>query len=59
MEFENIRGAISLQSARLVVQPDKTLALVGGNVSLDNSTILALQFFAVLFAQRESGTVAS
>ncbi|AFY31826.1 S-layer family protein [Calothrix sp. PCC 7507] len=40
-EFENMPGAISLQSARLVMQPDKTLALVGGNVNLDRSTILA------------------
>jgi filamentous hemagglutinin family protein len=41
LQFENFPGAISLDSARLVMQPDQTLALVGGNVSLNNTNILA------------------
>lgn len=41
LQFENMPGAIRLQDARLSVQPGKTLALVGGNVSLDNTAILA------------------
>ncbi|WP_375491388.1 filamentous hemagglutinin N-terminal domain-containing protein [uncultured Nostoc sp.] len=57
LEFENIPGAISLQSARLVVQPDKTLALVGGNVSLDNSTILAPGGRVELGGLAQKGTV--
>ncbi|MHC5911000.1 MAG: filamentous hemagglutinin N-terminal domain-containing protein, partial [Nostoc sp.] len=57
LEFENIPGAISLQSARLVVQPDKTLALVGGNVSLDNGTILAPGGRVELGGLAQKGTV--
>ncbi|MBH8571759.1 filamentous hemagglutinin N-terminal domain-containing protein [Nostocaceae cyanobacterium CENA369] len=57
LEFENIPGAISLQSARLVMQPDKTLALVGGNVSLDNSTILAPGGRVELGGLAQKGTV--
>ncbi len=57
LEFEKILGAISLQSARLVVQPDKTLALVGGNVSLDNSTILAPGGRVELGGLAQKGTI--
>lgn len=57
LEFENIPGAISLQSARLVVQPDKTLALVGGNVSLDNGTIIAQGGRVELGGLAQKGTV--
>ncbi|MEH2106912.1 two-partner secretion domain-containing protein [Nostoc sp.] len=58
LEFdENIPGAISLQSARLVVQPDKTLALVGGNVSLNNGTIVAPGGRVELGGLAQKGTV--
>ncbi|MDZ7961362.1 MAG: S-layer family protein [Aulosira sp. DedQUE10] len=57
LEFENIPGSISLQSARLVVQPDKTLALVGGNVSLNNGTILAPGGRVELGGLAQKGTV--
>ncbi|MEH1952281.1 two-partner secretion domain-containing protein [Nostoc sp.] len=58
LEFdENIPEAISLQSARLVVQPDKTLALVGGNVSLNNGTIVAPGGRVELGGLAQKGTV--
>ncbi|MEH2147069.1 two-partner secretion domain-containing protein [Nostoc sp.] len=58
LEFdENIPGAISLQSARLVMQPDKTLALVGGNVSLNNGTIVAPGGRVELGGLAQKGTV--
>ncbi|WP_189523389.1 filamentous hemagglutinin N-terminal domain-containing protein [Nostoc sp. PA-18-2419] len=57
LEFENIPGAISLQSARLVMQPDQTLALVGGNVSLDKGTILAPGGRVELGGVAQKGTV--
>ncbi len=50
-------GAIHLQSAKLEILPGKILALVGGNVSLDGTTILAPGGHVELGGLQKVGTV--
>ncbi|BAZ10291.1 filamentous hemagglutinin outer membrane protein [Calothrix sp. NIES-4071] len=57
LQFDDMPGAISLQNARLEMQPGKTLALVGGNVNLDNSLILAPAGKVELGGLLKAGTV--
>jgi filamentous hemagglutinin family protein len=57
LQFEDMPGAISLQNARLQILPGKTLALVGGNVSLDNAAIIAPGGRVELGGLQQAGTV--
>lgn len=57
LEFDDMPGAISLQNARLEMQPGKTLALVGGNINLDNSFIVAPGGKVELGGLLKAGTV--
>jgi filamentous hemagglutinin family protein len=57
LQFNNQPGNIRLEAARLQVQPDKTLALVGGDISLSGGNIIAPGGRVELGGLREAGTV--
>ena len=57
LQFQDMPGAIHLQSAKLEILPGKILALVGGNVSLDGTTILAPGGHVELGGLQKVGTV--
>jgi filamentous hemagglutinin family protein len=57
LQFDDMPGAINLQNARLEILPGKTLALVGGNINLNNSSIVAPGGKVELGGLLKAGTV--
>ncbi len=57
LQYDSTTSGIQVQGSTLAVQPDRTLALVGGNLSVEDSTLTAAGGRVELGAVSGAGTV--